>query len=244
MQSNLAEIINMLELKSVFAGYEDKRVLSGVSLKVGDSEIIGLVGPNGSGKSTVLKSIFGLVRVDNGGIVYKGSAIQNRKPFLNVEAGICYIPQGSKVFDKLTVQENLEMGGVLLKDRKQLLQRLDTMYEKFPKLKTYRNTPAGRLSGGERQMVGFCIGLIMNPDFLLIDEPSIGLAPALVNTTMETISSIRSNFHTSVLIVEQNVRALLKIVDRIYLLKLGEIVYEENTITADTEKNLRELFLK
>lgn len=234
----------MLQLNSVVAGYEEKKVLQGVTLQVGSSEIVGLVGPNGSGKSTVLKSIFGMVKVSNGEISFKGNPIQNRKPYLNVEDGICYVPQGSKVFDKLTVQENLEMGGLLLRDRKLLQQRIDQMYEKYPKLKNYKNTPAGRLSGGERQMVGLCIGLIMNPNFLLIDEPSIGLAPVLVNSTMELISSIRESFNTSVLIVEQNVRALLKIVDRIYLLRLGEIVFEERSVDGNTENKLREQFLK
>ncbi len=234
----------MLELKSVVGGYGDKKVLNGISLSVGDAEIVGLVGPNGSGKSTVLKSVFGMVKVDSGEILYKGDPIQNRKSFLNVKAGICYIPQGNKVFDKLTVQENLEMGGALINDRKLLLQRIDDMYDKFSQLKIYKNTSAGRLSGGERQMVGFCLGLIMNPCFLLVDEPSIGLAPKLVSMTIELISSIRENYHTSILIVEQNVRALLTIADRVYLIRMGNIVHEEKKVDENTESFLRELFLK
>ena len=234
----------MLQLSSVQAGYEEKIVLNGVSLTVGNSEIVGLVGPNGSGKSTVLKSIFGLVKVSSGEILYQETKIQNRKSHLNVATGICYVPQGSKVFDKLTVQENLEMGGTLLKDRKLLQQRVDEMYEWYPKLKNYQKKLAGRLSGGERQMVGLCIGMIMNPRLLLIDEPSIGLAPTLVASTLELISRIRESFQTSVLIVEQNVRALLTIADRIYLLKLGEIVFEEKTLERDTEQKLRGLFLQ
>jgi branched-chain amino acid transport system ATP-binding protein len=234
----------MLDLQSVVAGYGEKQVLYDVSLKINPSEIVGLVGPNGSGKSTVLKSIFGMVKVNSGEINYKGEAIQNRKPSHNATAGICYIPQGSKVFDRLTVQENLEMGGVLIQKRSELNERIASMYDQFPKLKQYRTSPAGRLSGGERQMVGICRGLIMHPDMMLIDEPSIGLAPVLVQQTIELIGSIRESLRTTVLIVEQNVPAMLKIADRVYLLSTGKVIHEEKTISQDTEPRLRELFLK
>lgn len=233
----------MLELKSVKAGYHEKQVLNGVSLSVGESEIVGLVGPNGSGKSTVLKSVFGMLKPSEGEILFNGEAIQGRSPSENVKAGISYIPQGSKVFSNLTVQENLEMGGVLLDDRKALKERVETLYERFPKLKTYRNKVAGKLSGGERQMVGFCIGLMMNPKFILVDEPSIGLAPQLVEQTMQLIAGAREDRGVSVLIVEQNVRAMLTIADRVYLLKTGTISYAEPQVDEGTEQRLRERFL-
>jgi ABC-type branched-subunit amino acid transport system ATPase component len=236
--------MHMLDIHSVVAGYGEKQVLHGISLKINASEIVGLVGPNGSGKSTVLKSIFGMVKVTAGEILYKGELIQNRKPSLNAAGGICYIPQGSKVFDKLTVQENLEMGGVLIQKRSELNDRVASMYEQFPKLRQYRNTLAGRLSGGERQMVGVCRGLIMHPDMMLIDEPSIGLAPVLVQQTMELIRIICEKFRTTVLIVEQNVPAMLKIVDRVYLLSTGKVIHEETAVDNDTERRLRTLFLK
>jgi ABC-type branched-subunit amino acid transport system ATPase component len=234
----------MLDLRSVDAGYGEKQVLYGASLQINPSEIVGLVGPNGSGKSTVLRSIFGMVKVSSGEIRYKGEPIQNRKPSLNAAAGISYIPQGRMVFDRLTVQENLEMGGILIQKRSELNDRIASMYEQFPKLKQYRNSPAGRLSGGERQMVGFCRGLIMHPDMILIDEPSIGLAPVLVQQTMDLIHSIRENFKTTVLIVEQNVPAMLKIADRVYLLSTGKVIHEEITVDNETEQRLRALFLK
>jgi ABC-type branched-subunit amino acid transport system ATPase component len=233
----------MLKLENVVAGYGGKTVLNGVSLEINVSEICGLVGPNGSGKSTILKSIFGLVRVSSGKINYRDDPIQNRKSSLNVQDGISYIPQGGRVFSKLTVQENLEMGGVLIKDRKRLKERVDRLYERFPRLKDYRNIPAGNLSGGERQMVGFSIGLVMGPDFLLIDEPSIGLAPRLVGRTMDLIREIREKFNTAVLMVEQNVRALLAVAERVYLLRNGEIVYQEDAIDKETESRLRKRFL-
>lgn len=233
----------MLDVNNISAGYGEKLVLNGVTLHVGESEIVGLVGPNGSGKSTVLKSIFGLLKVSDGTVVYQGEAIQNRVSADNVRAGICYIPQGSKVFPHLTVQENIEMGGVLIDDRKLLQQRVEEMYEKFPKLREYRNKPAAKLSGGERQMVGFCVGLMMKPKLLLVDEPSIGLAPQLVAQTMELIANCREEFSTSVLIVEQNVRAMLTVADRAYLLKTGRIVHEEGSVDGGTEQRLRDLFL-
>lgn len=233
----------MLELKSVKAGYHEKLVLNGVSLSVRESEIVGLVGPNGSGKSTVLKSIFGMLKPSEGEILFNGEAIQGRSASENVKAGISYIPQGSKVFSNLTVQENLEMGGVLLDDRKALKERVETLYERFPKLKDYRNKVAGKLSGGERQMVGFCIGLMMNPKFILVDEPSIGLAPQLVEQTMRLITGAREDRGVSVLIVEQNVRAMLTIADRVYLLKTGTISYAEPQVDEGTEQRLRERFL-
>lgn len=233
----------ILTLKDVCAGYGEKLVLNGVSLSVSEGEIVGLSGPNGSGKSTVLKSISGMIRVSSGGVCYFGQPIENRKTSLNVSAGICYIPQGCKVFDKLSVQENMEMGGVLLRDKKLLAERIEQMYEQFPRLREYKNRPAGRLSGGERQMVGFCTGLVMNPKLLPVDEPSIGLAPALVSQTMALIRSLRDSFGVSVLLVEQNVKAMLSIADRVYLLKLGKIVHEEPIVDDGTEGRLRELFL-
>lgn len=234
----------MLELKSVNAGYGEKVVLKDISLTVNKSEIIGLVGPNGSGKSTVLKSIFGIVKVNKGEILYKGQAIQNRKPSENSKDGVCYIPQGGKVFTKLTVQENLEMGGVLIKDREKLNRQISILYEKYPELTQYKNVLAGRLSGGEQQMVGFCRGLVTSPEMILVDEPSIGLAPKLVKQTMDLIKKIREKFDTTVLVVEQNVHAMLNITDRVYLLSSGEIIHEEEKVDSSTEKCLRDLFLK
>jgi len=234
----------VLELKSVVAGYGDKTILQGVNLDVRESELVGLVGPNGSGKSTVLKSIFGMVKVSDGEIWFKGKDIKNRKPRENTEDSICYIPQGNNVFDKLTVDENLQMGGILLRDRRELNRRIDSLYEKFPKLKNYKNTPCGRLSGGERQMVGICRGLVMNPSFILIDEPSIGLSPILVKQTIELIRRLREEFKVTVLIVEQNVPALITIVDRVWLLKTGKVVHEERVIDENTMDRLSELFLK
>lgn len=235
---------NLLELKSVVAGYGGKRVLHGVDLKIQRNEIVGLVGPNGSGKSTVLKSIFGMVKVSKGKIIYKEEDIKNRKTSKNNEDGICYIPQSNNTFDKLTVHENLLMGGILLKDRKELEKKIETVYDKFPKLRNYKNKICGNLSGGERQMVGIGRGLVMNPCFILIDEPSIGLAPVLVKRTMDLIWELKHKYKIAVLIVEQNVPSLLEIADRLYLLSSGKVIHEECAIDKSTINRIGELFLK
>lgn len=233
----------MIRLNDVVAGYGQKIVLRKVSCHISPSEIVGLVGPNGSGKSTIIKAMYGLIKVETGAILYQGREIQNRKPSINAAEGIGYIPQGNKIFDRLSVQENLELGGFFLKNQKDLISRIDRVYDLFPVLKSHRKKIAGKMSGGERQMLGIGRGLIMNPKLILLDEPSIGLAPRLVSLTMETISVIRSRFNITLLVVEQKVREVLRIVDRVYVLKLGEIVFEETRITQDTEDTLRRIFL-
>lgn len=234
----------MLKMKSVTGGYGEKKVLRGVDLELRDNEILGLVGPNGSGKSTVLKAIFGMLKVDDGDILLNGEQIKNRSTSQNVLSGISYVPQGNRVFDKLTVQENIEMGGVLLKDSRVLRERIEQLYEQYPKLKPYRNKAARKLSGGERQMVGICMGLVMQPKILLIDEPSIGLAPRLVEQSMNMIKEIHEKNKVTVLMVEQNVHALLSVADRVYLLRQGNIVHEEKRVNENTIDHLRELFLQ
>jgi len=234
----------MLELKNVVGGYGEKIILNKVSFHVYPREIVGLVGPNGSGKSTVLKSIYGLVRVEEGDILFERVRIQNRKPSINAAEGIGYVPQGNKIFDRLTVKENLELGGFVLKDKRELLRRVQAVYEIFPVLKLHRDKIAGKMSGGERQILGISRGLIQNPRLILLDEPSVGLAPKLVNLTMGTIRQIRDQFKVTILAVEQNVREVLRIVDRAYVLRLGKIIMEEAKVTQATERKIREVFLR
>jgi branched-chain amino acid transport system ATP-binding protein len=233
----------MLKVNEVIGGYGEKRILNKVSFYVAPSEIVGLAGPNGSGKSTVLKSIYGFLRIDEGKILYGGMEIQNRRPSFNAAEGIGYIPQGNKIFDRLTVFENLELGGFVLRDKKEVLRRIDEIYELFPVLKTNRDRIAGKMSGGERQMLGISRGLIQNPKLILIDEPSVGLAPKLVGLTMGTIKKIRNQFKVTLLVVEQNVREVLKIVDRAYVLRLGRIILEESNVTPESEQRIRSVFL-
>jgi branched-chain amino acid transport system ATP-binding protein len=233
----------MLEMTDVVGGYGEKRILNKISLQVSPGEIIGLVGPNGSGKSTILKSIYGLVKVEEGDIVFMGKKIQNRKSSINAAEGIGYVPQGSKIFDRITVYENLELGGYVLKDRRELLRRIEEVYELFPVLKIHRNRIAGKMSGGERQILGISRGLIQKPKLILLDEPSIGLAPKLVSITTDAIRKIREQFRVTILVVEQNVREVLKVIDRAYVIRLGEIVLEQDKVDTGTEKKIREVFL-
>lgn len=235
--------LEMLNVKEIVGGYGQKTILHKVTFDVGSSEIIGLVGPNGCGKSTVLKSIYGLLKVDEGEILYNGNPIQNRKPSLNALEGVGYVPQGNKIFDRLTVHENLELGGFVLRDPKVLPGKIDQIYQLFPALMMNKNKIAGKLSGGERQLLGLSRGLIQNPKVILLDEPSIGLAPRLVSLTMATIKQIRKEFSITILVVEQNVREVLKITDRVYVMRLGQIILEETHIGSGTEQKIREVFL-
>lgn len=236
-------MLKTLNMDNIVGGYGEKRILNKVSLYVQPSEILGLLGPNGSGKSTVLKAIFGLVKVEQGQIIFNDVKIHNRKSSLIATEGIVYIPQGNNVFGQLTVHENLELGGFIVENQKKIKQRIEDVYELFPALKKYRNRLAGKMSGGERQMLGISRGLIQHPKMMILDEPSIGLAPILVRKVLKTLLQIRDQFNLTVLVVEQNVRELLKVVDRIYVIRLGEIILEESNITIDTEEQIRKVFL-
>ncbi len=233
----------MLKVNDIIGGYGEKKILHKLTLHVASSEIVGLVGPNGCGKSTVLKSIYGLLKVDEGEILYNGVPIQNRKPSLNALEGIGYVPQGNKIFDRLTVHENLELGGFVLRDPKNVSQRVNQIYSMFPALAANKNKIAGKLSGGERQLLGLSRGLIQNPKMILLDEPSIGLAPRLVSLTMATIKQIRNQFTVTILVVEQNVREVLKVTDRVYVMRLGQVILEETSVGTGTEQKIREVFL-
>lgn len=233
----------MLNVKEISGGYGQKRILNHVSFHITPSEIVGLVGPNGSGKSTVLKAIYGLLRIDEGQIFFEGTQIQNRKPSVNAAQGVGYIPQGNKIFDRLSVQENLELGGYVLRDKGELSRRIREIYELFPVLAQNKNRLAGKFSGGERQILGLSRGLIQKPKLILLDEPSIGLSPKLVSLTMQTIRQIRDRFAITILVVEQNVREVLKITGRIYVLRLGQITLEETTVNPRTEEKIRQVFL-
>lgn len=217
----------LLELAGVMASYDKKEVLHGVSLHVEEGEIVALLGPNGAGKTTTLKVIFGLLRPSRGRILYGGRGIEGARPSDNVRRGMALVPQGGRVFAPLSVVENLELGAYLLRGQEEFRGRLQDVYGLFPRLSERKFQRAGSLSGGERQMLSVSRALILRPRLLLLDEPSEGLSPLLVREVISALADIRKRLGTTMLIVEQNVRAALSIADRAYVMRLGQVVVEE-----------------
>lgn len=232
-----------LALDGIETGYGKKQVLFGVSLEASRGEIVALVGPNGAGKSTVLKAICGVLSPWHGRVRFQGRFVRFASPADAVKAGIGFSPQGNRVFPELTVRENLEMGGYGLK-RRDVVRRMEELLELFPDLSDRARTQAGKLSGGEQQMLALARALMTEPKLMLLDEPSLGLAPQLIRRAFEMISEIRKDRVTTMLIVEQKVREVLLISDRVYALKLGKVSFEggPDELLADREK-MRSLFL-
>lgn len=232
----------LLSVDSLKAGYGKKQVVKGVTLSVACGEIVTLIGHNGAGKSTLLKAIFGMIPVWEGHIIFDGNTVLNGMPRRALSMGIGYAPQGNRVFPEMTVLENLEMGGVTLKDKSELRHGLERVFSFFPILKERLKQRAGTLSGGEKQMLSLANTLILSPRLLLLDEPSLGLAPALVSGALERIKRISDESDVAVLIVEQKVREALNIAERVYVIRNGVISFEGPTESLDDSK-IREVFL-
>ncbi len=233
----------MLEVNQLHTGYGKKPVLFGLSLEVKKGEIVAVIGPNGAGKSTILKAICGLIPVWEGSISFENSSLNGSTPARNVKRGITFCPQGNRVFDELTVSENLQIGGIHLK-KKELTERIAEVLHLFPALKDRLRQNAGTLSGGEQQMLALGRALIPRPRLLLLDEPSLGLSPGLISTAFERIQQINAEKGTAILIVEQKVREVLKVCSRVYSIKLGKVAFAgtPEELTRDKEA-LRRLFL-
>jgi branched-chain amino acid transport system ATP-binding protein len=232
-----------LKIENLSASYGLKRVLFDISLSIGEKEIVAIIGPNGAGKTTTLRSIFGIHRQREGEVVFDDQDISGNSCFRNLLSGICYVPQGGRVFGNLSVAENLIMGGHILKDRNEKREKLETVSSLFPILGERKRQLASTLSGGERQMLAMGMSMMLTPRVLLLDEPSIGLAPALVPKLMEAIKNINRNFGTSVLIVEQNARQVLKISDRVYVMKVGRITDVDKPEKFLSRDELRKVYL-
>jgi branched-chain amino acid transport system ATP-binding protein len=231
----------ILEAQDLRVGYQGKRVLHGVSLEVGQGEIVGLIGHNGSGKSTLLKAMFGLVPVEGGLVRFAGALITNRDAAENAANGLALVPQAQGIFNELTVAENLRLGGYVIRDPVVLGARRDTVHALFPILGARASQIAGSLSGGEQQMVALGLALMRSPRALLLDEPSLGLSPTMIDRLLASVRTITEKLGTSVLIAEQNVRQLFRIADRVYGLKVGRVVVEGTPADLDAPR-LRELF--
>lgn len=213
----------MLIVEQLNAFFGKKQVLFGVDLTLPDRSIAAVIGPNGAGKSTVLRAVFGLVPARQGRIMFDERNLSTASPLENIAAGIAFVPQGARVFRDLTVTENLRMGGFTLPSRLTAERRVAVL-EAFPILAERSNQRAGALSGGERQMLAFAMALMLRPRLLLIDEPSIGLAPMLVTQIFDAIRNIRDQLGTAVLIVEQQAQQVLRIVDMVFVIRAGRLI--------------------
>ena len=217
--------MRMLELKHVYTRYGKVECLKGITLFVKKGEIVALLGANGAGKTTVLKTISGLIRPTAGEILFDGKSIASMIPEKIVHRGIAHVPEGRKIFQRLTVLENLELGAFSRNDPKAVRKDMEEIYEVFPILKKRLKQKAGTLSGGEQQMLALGRGLMLRPSMLLLDEPSLGLAPILVAAIFKMIERIHAQGKT-ILLVEQNARMALKIAKRAYVLETGKLVLE------------------
>ena len=213
----------MLSIKNLESGYGEMQILFNLSLNVKPNEIAVLIGPNGAGKSTLLKSIFNLVNIYRGKIIFKNKDITKIPTHELIELGISYVPQGRQVFNTLTVRENLEMGAFLTKEKDLIAKRMEEIFEShFPDLRKKSNEMASSLSGGQQQMLAIGRALMQDPQLLLLDEPSLGLAPKIMKELFRKIKEI-NNEGVTIIIVEQNARQATKIADKIFVLEDGKV---------------------
>lgn len=239
----MEKIHPLLSVDHLSTGYSKKTVLEGVSLHVKEGERIAVVGRNGAGKSTLLLTLLGVVRAWGGHVTYQGKESTHASPGERVRSGMALVPQGGRVFANLMVRENLELGAYVTRDFKAVGSSMELVYQTFPILRTRATQEAGTMSGGERQMLAIGRAMMSQPKLLMLDEPSLGLAPLVVKELMEKIHGLSTALETTILIVEQNVRAAFKIVERVYVLKLGKIVFEEKPETLFQDERLRKAYL-
>ena len=227
----------MLSIENVSSGYGKGLALHGVDIKVEKGEVVVLIGANGAGKSTLLRTISGALRPKKGHILFQGQKIEGKKPHLIVKTGIVQVPEGRGIISRMTVKENLDMGAYLRSDKDGIIQDLERVFEKFPRLKERLGQNAGTLSGGEQQMLAIGRALLAKPRLLLMDEPSLGLSPNFVEFVIDTIHELREKDGYTILLVEQNANQALDVADRGYVLETGHIVLEgESQALRDNEE--------
>ncbi len=226
--------MSLLEVDSIHSYYGQIHALKGISVKVNEGEIVTLIGSNGAGKSTILRTISGMMHPKKGKITFNGKDISKKEPHEIVYSGMIHVPEGRGIFPTLTVKENLEMGAFTVADTRLIEERMEYGFTLFPRLKERIDQFGGTLSGGEQQMLAIARGLMMDPHLLMLDEPSMGLAPILVELIFDIIKDLNAKKGTTILLVEQNALMALSIAHRGYVLQTGEI-----TVT-DTAANLRD----
>jgi branched-chain amino acid transport system ATP-binding protein len=235
--------MNILEIKNLKAGYGDIPVLREVSLELEQDKIGILMGPNGAGKTTLLKSIFNQTDINGGQVFFEGKEITQMPTHNLMELGISYVPQGRINFSDLTVEENLLMGAYHLEDKKVIRKNIDKIYEEFPDLKVKKKELAFSLSGGQQQMLAIGRALVNRPRLLLLDEPSLGLSPKLVRQTFTKIKEINQKFDTSILIVEHNIKSVLKMADFGYIMVDGQIEAQDEAKKLKGSPIMKKVFL-
>ncbi|MEI6388044.1 MAG: ABC transporter ATP-binding protein [Spirochaetota bacterium] len=232
----------MLELHEVHGYYGNIHALKGVSITVDEGEVVTLIGANGAGKTTTLRLISGLLHPKKGRLRFDGKDISAMAPHMVLRQGIGMVPEGRGVFPRLTVRENLEMGGFIIKDKNDVRKGIEYSFTLFPRLKERENQKGGTLSGGEQQMLATARGLMSHPRILLMDEPSMGLAPVLVDQIFDVIRELNSQ-GTTILLVEQNALMALSVAHRAYVLQTGSIVLSGKAVDVANDENVRKAYL-
>jgi len=232
----------LLDVQGVHTYYGKIHALKGISITVNKGEMVTLIGSNGAGKTTLLNTISGLLKPHKGQIQFKGRRLEHLPAHKIVRLGIAQVPEGRKIFFRLTVMENLEMGAFTRKDRRAITQDMEQVYDLFPRLKERHKQVAGTLSGGEQQMLAIARAIMTRPKLLILDEPSMGLAPLLIENIFLTIKKINQE-GTAILLVEQNAMLAFNIAWRGYVLQSGEIALEDNCNNLSQNKMIKELYL-
>jgi branched-chain amino acid transport system ATP-binding protein len=232
----------MLKLSGVSARYGSVPAINNVSIEIGDGEAVGLLGANGAGKSTTLRAISGQVKLTAGSIIFAGTDLSSLPPYRIPELGIAHVPEGRQVFPEMTVQENLEIGAFVPRAKAARAQTMEVVYGIFPRLADRRKQLAGTMSGGEQQMLAVGRGLMLKPRLLMLDEPSLGLAPVMTDVTFEKIGEIHK-MGTAILLVEQNVSRALSLVQRAYVLESGNVIMRGSSDELANNKQVQAAYL-
>jgi branched-chain amino acid transport system ATP-binding protein len=234
---------HLLDIKNLVTGYRKKEILKGINIYVDSNELVAIIGHNGAGKSTLFKAAFGIIPVWDGKIKFNGDVIKPISPHLMLNKGVVYVPQGGRVFTNLTVKENLKMGGNMIDDKTEIDTRIERVLSFFPELRDRLYQRAGTLSGGEKQMLTLGIALILSPRLILLDEPSLGLAPKLVKKTLDHIRNVNVHTGTAILIIEQEIREVLGIAQRVYVFSNGQVSFSSSADELDDITKIREAYL-
>ncbi len=232
----------MLEVKDLRVNYGMIQAIQGVSFQVNQGEVIALIGANGAGKTTILHTVSGLLSPQSGSVLFEGKDIVKEKSHKIVSMGMAHVPEGRRVFSQLSVLQNLKMGAYTRKDKEEIAKTLESVFERFPRLKERQNQLAGTLSGGEQQMLAMGRALMSHPKLILMDEPSMGLSPIFVNEIFDIIQEV-SKSGTTVLLVEQNAKKALSVADRAYVLETGKIVLEGKAGELLNDDSIRKAYL-